>query len=160
MNQLKLDKLQTTLLETTSQNGHQYRYSLSKNPDPALGEHYLVIERITNAETQSYTHQTFGTIMNFLEMSKKSDAYIGGNPANMRQPLVPRICTASLLDLLYSNSVIAEANILRTVIGIMGDMGYAVSCVNVAGRDDHLEVNIDLYGSKDAYTIYLTINTR
>ena len=157
MNQLKLDKLQDALMETANQNGHQYRYSLSKNPDPVLGEHYLVIERITNAETQPYAHQTFGSIMNFLEMSKlpKTDVDI-----SLRKSLVPRICTASLLDLLYSNSVIAEANILRTVIGIMGDMGYAVSCVNVAGRDDHLEVNIDLYGSKDAYTIYLTINTR
>lgn len=157
MNQLKLDKLQDALMQTANQNGHQYRYNLSKNPDPVLGEHYLFIERITNAETQPYAHQTFGSIMNFLEMSKlpKTDVDI-----SLRKSLVPRICTASLLDLLYSNSVIAEANILRTVIGIMGDMGYAVSCVNVAGRDDHLEVNIDLYGSKDAYTIYLTINTR
>lgn len=157
MNQLKLDKLQDALMETANQNGHQYRYSLSKNPDPVLGEHYLVIERITNAVTQPYTYDMFGSPMTFLELSKlpKTDVDI-----ILRKSLVPRVCIASLMDLLYSNSVIAESVILRVVIDIMGELGYYVGSVNIAGRDDHLEVTIELYGNKDAYNIDLTINTR
>lgn len=160
MNQKLIDKLNDVLQGAGSFTGHQYVLGLASNPDPVLlGEHYFNVERRVDATTQPYIRETFGEWMNFLEVSvgpkDKTERARSGT-----DPLGRRIETEALLSLIYNQSVVNDRGVLRGVLSVFAELGYAVYGVEIAGRDDHLEVGINLCGAKDHYHIDLTINTK
>lgn len=158
MNQTQLARINTQLALVAQQTGHLYRLGLAKSDPTCLGEHYLYIERRVDATRQPYVRETFGEWMNFLEMGIQcgpEERYGSGT-----DPLGTRICTESLLTLIYSSSVVQEAGILREVLDVMATLGYVAYGVVVGGRDDHLEVRLELRGDNDSYHIDLTVNTK
>jgi len=158
MNQTQIARLNTQLAVVAQQTGHLYQLGFADQPSPLLGEHYMFVERRVDATRQPYIRETFGMWLNFLELSRQEDPeerYTSGT-----DPLGTRICTESLLTLIYSSSVIQEASILREVLDVMATMGYVAYGVAVGGRDDHLEVRIELCGDTDRYHIDLTVNTK
>lgn len=158
MNQTQRARINTHLALVAQQTGHLYRMGTASTQNSCLGEHYMYVERRVDATRQPYVRETFGEWMNFLELSRQSgpeERYTSGT-----DPLGTRICTESLLTLIYSSSVIPEASILREVLDVMATLGYMAYGVAVGGRDDHLEVRIELRGDTDSYHIDLTVNTK
>lgn len=164
MNQTQLARINTQLALVAQQTGHLYRLGLAKSDPSILGEHYLYVERRVDGTRLPHVRETFGEWMNFLEMNAQAaDGTVStpGNPAlQNRDPFGARVCTESLLDLIYSSSVIKEASVMREILDVMATMGYQPYGVVLGGRDDHLEVSLELRGPEDNYHIHLTVNTK
>lgn len=160
MNQTIIDQLNDSLTAAGSFTGHQYVLGLPKKPDPeALGEYYFYVDRRVDATTQPYVRDTFGEWMNFLEVTRKPEIKNPGTKYGT-DPLGSRIATEALLSLIYERSVINDRGVLRGILKVFAGLGYVPFGVEIAGRDDHLEVGINLRGNNDVYHIDLTVNTK